>query len=605
MIKSFKYSQVDFLKKYFTLFIATSFASSIAMNVNAQSLNTHTRSSNTTTPSLNTKTQSSPSKNKKPNIIVILSDDMGFSDIGCYGSEINTPNIDLLAKNGVRFSHFYNTARCSPSRASLLTGLYPHQAGMGHLSTENYTEEGYVDDLSKNAVTMAEVFKSSGYATYMTGKWHIAKDIVHQNDQSNWPMQRGFQRYFGTLNGSGSFYDPGTLVSNNTYITPGDNFYYTNAITDTAVKFINEHQTPNPFFFYIAYTAAHWPLHAPEKEVQKYKGVYDKGWDAIREARFKKLQKLGIISKEAVLTERGVSIPAWENAPMKDWQVRKMEVYAAMIDVMDQGIGKIITTLEKKGILDNTVIFYMHDNGGCAEPLDSDQPEIPMTAEQQQIHPYAKDSIFVGKKPNYTRDGQFIRSGMGVMPGPANTWLTYGIEWANVSNTPFKMYKHWTHEGGIASPLIVYWPKGITQKGLIRNQDAHLMDIMATCIDIADIPYPTSYNGHTIQPLEGKSLVGAFKNLPLKRDFIFWEHEGNRAIKAGAWKLVSKTEKNKVFTDKDQNAWELYNMEKDPSETKDLAQQFPLKVKELATLWEKEAIRTKALPWPWAPKTKK
>ena len=605
MIKSFKYSQVDFLKKYFTLFIATSFASSIAMNVNAQSLNTTTRSSNTTTPSLNTKTQSSPSKNRKPNIIVILSDDMGFSDIGCYGSEINTPNIDLLAKNGVRFSHFYNTARCSPSRASLLTGLYPHQAGMGHLSTENYTEEGYVDDLSKNAVTMAEVFKSSGYATYMTGKWHIAKDIVHQNDQSNWPMQRGFQRYFGTLNGSGSFYDPGTLVSNNTYITPGDNFYYTNAITDTAVKFINEHQTPNPFFFYIAYTAAHWPLHAPEKEVQKYKGIYDKGWDAIREARFKKLQKLGIISKEAVLTERGVSIPAWENAPMKDWQVRKMEVYAAMIDVMDQGIGKIITTLEKKGILDNTVIFYMHDNGGCAEPLDSDQPEIPMTAEQQQIHPYAKDSIFVGKKPNYTREGQFIRSGMGVMPGPANTWVTYGIEWANVSNTPFKMYKHWTHEGGIASPLIVYWPKGITQKGVIRNQDAHLIDIMATCVDIAGISYPTTYNGHTIQPLEGKSLVGAFKNLPIQRDFIFWEHEGNRAIKAGAWKLVSKTEKNKVFTEKDQNAWELYNMEKDPSETNDLAQKFPSKVKELATMWEKEAIRTKALPWPWAPKTKK
>ena len=598
MIQSFKYSQFFFLKKYFTLFIVSSLASSIAMNVNAQSLNTHTRSSNTNS-------QSSTSKNKKPNIIVILTDDMGYSDIGSYGSEINTPNIDRLAMNGVRFSHFYNTARCSPSRASLLTGLYPHQAGMGHLSTENFTEEGYVDNLSKNAVTMAEVFQSSGYATYMTGKWHIAKDIVNQNDRSNWPMQRGFQRYFGTLNGSGSFYDPGTLVSNNTYITPGDNFYYTNAITDTAVKFINEHKTAHPFFFYIAYTAAHWPLHAPEKEVQKYKGVYDKGWDAIREARFNKLQKLGIISKEAVLTERGVSIPAWENAPMKDWQVRKMEVYAAMIDVMDQGIGKIITTLEKKGILDNTVIFYMHDNGGCAEPLDSDQPEIPMTAEQQQIHSYAKDSIFVGKKPNYTREGQFIRSGMGVMPGPANTWVTYGIEWANVSNTPFKMYKHWTHEGGIASPLIVYWPKGITQKGVIRNQDAHLIDIMATCVDIAGISYPTTYNGHTIQPMEGKSLVGAFKNLPIQRDFIFWEHEGNRAIKAGVWKLVSKTEKNKVFTDKDQNAWELYNMEKDPSETKDLAQQFPLKVKELATLWEREAIRTKALPWPWAPKTKK
>jgi len=584
MIQRFKYSQVILIKKYFTLFIVIIFATGIATQSCAQSKTT---------------------KNNKPNIIVILTDDMGFSDIGCYGSEINTPNIDKLAKDGVRFSHFYNTARCSPSRASLLTGLYPHQAGMGHLSTENFTEAGYVDDLSKNAVTMAEVFKTAGYATYMTGKWHIAKNLVNQNDISNWPMQRGFQRYFGTLNGSGSFYEPGTLVSNNTYITPGDNFYYTNAITDTAVKFIAEHETANPFFFYIAYTAAHWPLHAPEKEVQKYKGVYDKGWDAIRATRFNKLQKLGIITKEAVLTERGVSIPAWENAPMKDWQARRMEVYAAMIDMMDQGIGKIITTLDKKGMLDNTVILYMHDNGGCAEPLDSDQPEIAMTEEQQKTHPFAKDSIFVGKKQIYTRDGQFIRSGMGVMPGPANSWVTYGMEWANVSNTPFKMYKHWTHEGGIASPLIIYWPKGVKQKGAIRNQDAHLIDIMATCVDIAGISYPKTYNGHDIQPMEGKSLVGAINNLPIQRDFIFWEHEGNRAIKAGPWKLVSKTEKNKVFTEKDQNAWELYNLELDPSETNNLASQYASKVQELALLWEKEAFRTKALPWPWDKKIKK
>jgi len=584
MIQRFKYSQVILIKKYFTLFIVIIFVTGIAIQSYAQSKTT---------------------KNNKPNIIVILTDDMGFSDIGCYGSEINTPNIDKLAKDGVRFSHFYNTARCSPSRASLLTGLYPHQAGMGHLSTENFAEAGYVDDLSKNAVTMAEVFKTAGYATYMTGKWHIAKNLVNQNDMSNWPMQRGFQRYFGTLNGSGSFYDPGTLVSNNTYITPGDNFYYTNAITDTAVKFIAEHETANPFFFYIAYTAAHWPLHAPEKEVQKYKGVYDKGWDAIRATRFNKLQKLGIITKEAVLTERGVSIPAWENAPMKDWQARRMEVYAAMIDMMDQGIGKIITTLDKKGMLDNTVILYMHDNGGCAEPLDSDQPEIAMTAEQQKTHPFAKDSIFVGKKPIYTRDGQFIRSGMGVMPGPANSWVTYGMEWANVSNTPFKMYKHWTHEGGIASPLVIYWPKGVKQKGAIRNQDAHLIDIMATCVDIAGISYPKTYNGHDIQPMEGKSLVGAINNQPIQRDFIFWEHEGNRAIKAGPWKLVSKTEKNKVFTEKDQNAWELYNLELDPSETNNLASQYTSKVQELALLWEKEAFRTKALPWPWDKKIKK
>ena len=346
---------------------------------------------------------------KKPNVIVILTDDMGYSDIGCFGSEIKTPNIDKLAKNGLSFTHFYNTARCSPTRASLLTGLYPHQAGMGHLATENYKETGYVDDLSKNAVTMAEVFQSAGYATYMTGKWHIAKNLGRTTDSSNWPCQRGFQRYFGTLNGSGSYYDPGTLISNNKFIAPPTkDFYYTNAISDTAVKFIRENPNGKPFFFYIAYTAAHWPLHAPESEIKKYKGQYDKGWDYIREQRFNKLKKLGIISANCVLTERGVTIPAWNDEPMKEWQAKRMEVYAAMIDIMDQGIGRIITALEQKGELENTVIFYMHDNGGCAEPLDSNVPEVPLTNEQKVVKPYSYDSIFLDKKPVYTRDGNFV-----------------------------------------------------------------------------------------------------------------------------------------------------------------------------------------------------
>ena len=538
-------------------------------------------------------------KQKKPNIIVILTDDMGFSDIGCFGSEIKTPNIDKLAANGLSFTHFYNTAICSPSRASLLTGLYPHQAGMGHLSTENFNEPGYNDDLSKNAVTMAEVFQQAGYATYMTGKWHLAKSMTMEGDKSNWPCQRGFQRYFGTLNGSGSYYDPGTLISNNTFITPTKDFYYTNAITDTAIKFINENPTEKPFFFYIAYTAAHWPLHAPDSVVQKYKGMYDKGWDAIRQQRFEKLKKLGIISNNTVLTQRGVEIPEWKDEPMKPWQARKMEVYAAMIDIIDQGIGKIISVLDQKGELENTIIFYMHDNGGCAEPLDSDQPEKMLTEDQKKIKPYSYDSIFAGKKPVYTRTGEFIRSGKGVQPGNANTWVTYGIEWANVSNTPFSMYKHWTHEGGIATPLIIHWPKGINVKGQLRNQPGHLIDIMATCIDIAEIKYPTQFNGKNIQPFEGKSLLPAFANKPIKRDFIFWEHEGNRAIRVGKWKLVSKVHKNKSFTEADENNWELYDMENDPSETKNLAVQFPEKVKELSGLWEKEALRTKAKPWPW------
>lgn len=543
--------------------------------------------------------QSKKAISKKPNVIVILTDDMGFSDIGCFGSEIKTPNIDKLATNGLRFTHFYNTARCSPSRASLMTGLYPHQAGMGFLSNYNFDEQGYVDDLSKNAVTMAEVFKQAGYATYMSGKWHLNKEKSIPNDRSNWPLQRGFDRFFGMLIGSGSFYDPGTLMRDNTFIAPGNNFYLTDAITDNAVQFINENPKDKPFFFYIAYTAAHWPLQAPESEVQKYKGVYDKGWDETRKLRFEKLKKLGIISNKAVLTDRGVDIPEWKNEPMKDWQVRRMEVYAAMIDIMDQGIGKIISTLEKKGELENTIILYMHDNGGCAETLNSNETEIPLTEEQKKGKPFAKDSIFLGKIPTYTRDGQFIRSGKGVMPGPANTWTAYGEEWANVSNTPFRLYKHFIHEGGIATPLIIHWPEGIKAKGKLRTQPGHLIDIMATCVEIAGLQYPSNFNGNSIHPLEGKSLVPAFTNKSINRKFIFWEHEGNRAIRMGNWKLVSKTKKQKKFTPADENTWELYDMEEDPSEVNNLALKYPDKVKTMAALWEKEAQRTMAKPWPW------
>ena len=543
--------------------------------------------------------QKSTSNPKRPNVIVILTDDMGYSDIGCFGSEIKTPNIDRLASTGLRFTHFYNTARCSPSRASLLTGLYPHQAGMGFLSNYNYEEEGYRDNLSKNAVTLAEVFQQAGYSTCMAGKWHISKDITPNGDKSNWPLQRGFQRFFGTLNGSGSYYDPGTLVSGNKFIAPGKDFYYTDAISDTAVKFIQEHPKDKPLFFYVAYTAAHWPLHAPEKAVQKYKGVYDKGWDAIRAQRFENLKKLGIISDKCELTRRSPEVPGWKDETMKEWQARRMEVYAAVIDIMDQGIGRIISALEEKGELENTIIFYMHDNGGCAEPQGTNKMEVPLTAEQKVLRPLSFDSIFYGKQPEYSRDGRYVRSGRGVMAGGPDTWVAYGPEWANASNTPFRLYKHYTHEGGIATPLIVSWPKGISAKGELRTQNSHLIDIMATCIDIAGVSYPASFKGNAIQPYEGKSLVPAFTDKPIARDYIFWEHEGNRAIRSGNWKLVSRTQKEKKFTAADENAWELYNMDTDPSETVNLVSEYPEKAKELILMWEKQALRTKAKPWPW------
>jgi len=537
----------------------------------------------------------SAQKPARPNVIVILSDDMGYSDLGCFGSEIKTPNIDRLAANGLRFTQFYNTPRSSPTRASLLTGLYPHQAGMGHLATQTYSQAGYYNDLSKNAVTMAEVFKNSGYSTYMTGKWHIAKNILPQGDRSNWPLNRGFERFFGTLTGAGSFYDPGAMMSNNTFIAPTKDFYYTDAISDSTVKFIREHKAEKPFFFYVAYTAAHWPLHAPEHKIQKYKN----GWDSIRYQRFRKLKSLGIIRNDAVLTERAVKIPAWENEPLKEWQQRRMQVYAAMIDVMDQGIGRIIDALDKKGELENTLIFFMQDNGACAEEIETNYLVKELTSEQKILKPMKADSVFMEKKPDYTRDGIFIRGGRGLMPGAADTWLSYGEEWANVSNTPYRMYKHWTHEGGIATPLIAYWPLGIKQKGELRKQPSNIIDIMATCVDICGLNYPTNYNNNKISPYEGVSLKPAFSNKKLNREFIFWEHESNRALRMGKWKLVSKTKKMMQFTAEDNKNWELYNLENDPTETKNLAELYPKQVEKMKTIWEKEALRIMAKPWPW------
>jgi len=536
---------------------------------------------------------------KKPNVIVILTDDMGFSDIGCYGSEINTPNIDKLAMSGVRFTQFYNTARSSCSRASLLTGLYPHEANMGFLSNYNYSEPGYGDDLSKNSVTLAEVLKSAGYSTYMSGKWHISKNIEPNGDKSNWPLQRGFDRFFGTLNGSDNYFDPGTLMSQNNFIAPAKDFYYTYAIADTAANYVRHQPKDKPFFMYVSFTAAHWPLQAPENEIAKYKGKYDIGWDSVRENRFAKQKKLGIIPKNTVLSTRSEEIPAWKDETMKPFQERRMETYAAMVDAMDQGVGKILKALKENGELENTVIIYMHDNGGCAELEGSDKPEISLNNEQKSLKPIPADFIQMNKKPEYTRDGKFVRSGRGVMAGPADTWMAYGPEWANVSNTPFRLYKSYVHQGGIASPLIINWRNGIKSKGNITRQLSHLIDIVPTVLEITGAKYPEKLNENTIQPLEGISLVPAFKNKIVDRNLIFWEHSANRAIRIGNWKLVAKVKTTKVFTPEDENVWELYDLEKDPSEMINLASKYPEKVKEMAGLWQKEAFRAKALPWPW------
>jgi len=528
---------------------------------------------------------------KKPNIIVILSDDMGFSDLGCYGGEIQTPVLDRLAAGGVRFSQFYNTARCCPTRASLLTGLYPHQAGVGHMVNDR-GHDGYRGDLNQQCVTIAQVLKTAGYRNYIAGKWHVTKHILSAGPKDNWPLQRGFDRYYGTIIGGGTYYDPAGLTRDNTMLTAGTDpdyrparYYYTDAISDHAVRFLADHKKQNadqPFFMYVAYTAAHWPMHALEEDIAKYQGKYDAGYQATRAARFEKAQKLGLIDPAWKLSPTAEN---WESVKDKTWESRCMEVYAAMVDRMDQGIGKIVGQLEQQGDLDNTLILYVQDNGGCAETVGR-QPDM-VRQEKPTLPVIPADQILSGSRPPQTREGYPMLTGRKVMPGPADTFMAYGEGWANASNTPFRMYKHFVHEGGISTPAVAHWPAGIKAKGELRKEPAHLIDIMATCVDLAAAKYPETHDGQTITPMEGKSLVPVFASKPIEREAIYWEHEGNRAVRAGAWKLVAKGKNG---------PWELYNLEADRTEQNNLAGSERDRVEQLAALWQKWAERAQVLP---------
>ncbi len=536
----------------------------------------------------------------QPNIIIIMADDVGYSDVGCYGGEINTPNLDALAANGVRFTQFYNTARCCPTRAALLTGLYAHQAGIGHMMDDRIAVAGkaYSGELSKQSVTIAEVLRSSGYSTYMVGKWHVTKVVAPQNegDKHNWPLQRGFDRFYGTIHGAGSFFDPNTLTRDNQFISPfadpeyqPKEFYYTDAINDHAVRFINEHAKASPdkpFFMYMAHTAAHWPMHAKEQDIQKYRGKYDGGYTPIRKARIEKMKQLGLLDPSWGISKEAGN---WATVENKAWESRCMEVFAAMLDCMDQGIGRLVNSLKENQQFENTLILYLQDNGGCAEGMGRNGPYVA-----RQEHPTLErlpaDYLQPDMIPKQTRDGFPMRQGNGVMPGGADTYIGYGASWANVSNTPFREYKHWEHEGGISSPLIAHWPKGIVEmRGKLAKDPSHLIDLMATCVDVGSAEYPARFREDLIQPMEGISLVPAMLGKPLERPQpLFWEHEGNRAIRIGTWKLVSKHP----------NDWELYDMRADRTELNNLAAAQPERVREMSSLWEAWAKRVGVHAWP-------
>ena len=495
-----------------------------------------------------------------PNIVIIMADDMGYSDIGCYGGEIETPHLDRLAAGGLRFTQFYNAARCCPTRASLLTGLYPHQAGVGSMVGVGGKEPGYRGRLNESCVTIAEGLKRAGYTTLMSGKWHVTH-YRYQNPEptlhrGTWPLQRGFDRFFGTLAGAGSFFTPVSLMRDNEFIEPGDDFYYTDAINDEAARFITEADADKPLFLYTAHVAPHWPLHALPEDIEKYKDVYRAGWDDIRKQRRARMDEMGLIDPDWKLTERDPRVSAWEDTEHQEWEIHRMAVYAAQVDRMDQGIGRIIEALEDTGRLDNTLILFLSDNGGC-------------------------DEIIQGQD---TRHGYFARGGTtpDVFPGEPDTYAAYGYGWANASNTPYRKYKKWIHEGGAATPLIAHWPERIKEHGALRHQIGHIIDFMATCLDIAGAEYPETFNGHDITPLEGVSLVPAFQDKPLERAApLYWEHLGNRGIRDGKWKLVAGKDA----------PWELFDMERDRTETNNIADDHPDRVAAMTADYETWAER--------------
>ena len=415
----------------------------------------------------------------------------------------------------------------------------------------------------------------------MTGKWHLTplEDTTKPNlDKHNWPLQRGFDRYYGIIAGAANFYDPASLVRDNTPIREeSPDFYLTDGIADNAVTFLDEAgKKGNPFFLYAAFNAPHWPLQAPEKAIAKFRERYKQGWDKIRADRYAAQLEMGLIDPRWTKTDRDLRIPAWSRASFKEWEVERMAVYAAQVNLLDAAIGRIVAKLESLGQLDNTLIFFMSDNGGNYEEMGRQDPK-------------AERPIYIAEK---TRAGEPVVPGNlpNIMPGPANTFQSYGGPWGNVSNTPFRLYKHFTHEGGISTPLIAHWPNGIAARGSITRQVGHEIDIMPTCLAVSGVPYPNRTKaGSTPPPLEGRSLVAPFRGAPIPdRGMLFWEHEGNCAVRDGKWKLVSAWPNN----------WELYDMDADRSETHNLAEKYPEEFDRMAAAYRAWAKRVGAQPWP-------
>jgi len=508
----------------------------------------------------------------RPNIILIMADDMGFSDLGSYGAAvIDTPNLDRLAEDGLRFTQFYNAARCVPTRASLLTGLHPHQAGIGHMVGRS--GNGLYDGLfSRNAITLAEGLGNAGYDTYLSGKWHLTAWRPGSGTMAeDGPTGRGFDRFYGTIMSIRGYYNPPSLMEDGRELPPTEgDYHYTDAISDKAVEYIEQQDPDSPYFLYVAYAAPHFPLHAREEDIARYRGRFMEGWDALREERYRRMVELDLIDPDWPVPEPDPRQPDWDavDPAYLAWFDERMAVYAAMIEQMDRGIGQIIDAVDARGELDNTIVIFLSDNGACAEEIGPGQ-------------------ALGGGVARETRAGEPVRLGNdpSIVPGPEDTYASVGLEWAAYSNTPFRYFKSFVHEGGIATPLIVSWP-GRIESAIVR-EPGHIIDIMPTLLELAGAEYPEELNGYPIQPVEGRSLVPLFVGESRPDAVYVWEHEGNRAIRDGDFKLVSSFG----------NDWELFDMRIDRLEAIDLSDEMPDTAAAMIERYEAEAARIGIQPW--------
>ncbi len=527
---------------------------------------------------------------KRPNIILILADDMGYSDLGCYGSEIRTPNLDALAKSGLRFTNFYNAGRCCPTRASLMTGVYPHQTGIGRM-TFNLGLPGYTGQLGRNVVTIGEVLQMSGYHTAMVGKWHLSETkegpdhFSYLNNQkildkfadlNSYPVNRGFDEFYGIIWGVADYFDPFTLVHNETPVkSVPKNFYLTDAITDHAVEYIDKYtKDDEPLFMYVAYTSPHWPVMARPEEIKEYADSYKPGWDKIRNARYEKMKRLGVFKGGTThLSERFAPDLEWSAQIDKEYRAGAMAAHAAMITDMDKGIGKIVAELKAKGEFDNTLVMFMSDNG--ASPESVKMPGFDRPSETRDGRKVAYYDEMVEKR---------------ILPGAETTSGSIGNMWANVANAPFRFWKAEMFEGGIATPLICSFPKRMKAKpGSITDQAGNVTDVMATILDLTGARYPSEYKGNKILGLEGLSLLPILEGKARQpHDAMYWEHFNSRAIRMGNWKLVSRPNSD----------WELYDLSVDRTETNNVASSNPERVKMMARAWDVWAHRANVYPMP-------